>query len=125
MLEAILGDKLNELKSVLMNDTGFSKSEADEFVPAAAKDFLKTFQDNKDQVNLDNLQATAAQLLQSFNIQGLADKVGISTEQASAGIAAIMPILVSLAEQHKDKIEMLSSFMGGSFGGMLGGLFKR
>ncbi|HBF08078.1 MAG TPA: hypothetical protein DHW71_01910 [Gammaproteobacteria bacterium] len=125
MLEALLGDKLKELKDVLMNQSGFSQKEADDFVPAAAKDFLGTFQEKKDEVNLNNLQATAVKLLESFDVDSLATKVGIPADQARAGIAAILPILISLAEQHKDKLEMLNSFMGSSLGGMLGGFFKR
>lgn len=125
MIEAILGDKIRDLKSILMN-TGFSQSEADQFIPAAAKEFLKTFQQHGQKIDIHQMQQAAETLLKAFNIEGLAAKVGISTTQVQAGITAIMPRLIELAEEHKGTLQAFSSLLGDKqnspLGSMLSGL---
>lgn len=127
MIEALLGGKLTDLTAALTEQSGFSAGEAESFIPEAAKGFLSTFQEKSEGLDLTDLSGSAATLLQSFDIAGLAEKVGISSEQAQSGITAIMPMLMSLAEQHQDKLGMLSGLLGGQggLGGMLGGLFGK
>lgn len=124
MIQAILGDKFKDLTSALTSQSGFSAGQAEAFIPEAAKGFLTTLQENGQGLDLSDISNSASTLLQSFDINSLAEKVGISAEQAQSGIAAVMPILMSFAEQHQDKIESLSSMLGGNsaLSGILGSL---
>lgn len=126
MIEALLGDKFGELTSALTGN-GFSTDQANAFIPEAAQGFLETFKAHGEGLDLNDLGGSASSLLQSFDISSLAEKVGISAEQAQTGVSAVLPTLLSLAGQHQDKIEMLSSMLGGKggLGGIFGGLTSK
>jgi len=120
IIRKLLGDKFHDLTQSLVN-SGFSTAEAEKFIPVAAKDAVSAYQDNKENVDTTNISETAQTLLSSINLNDLAVKAGVSPELATKGLTSIMPILLQLAEQHKDKLSMLSGFGNSNLGNMLGG----
>lgn len=131
ILKMLLGDKLNPVKDVLKDKANMNESQADSFIPQAAQFLLKGWQEHSKKVGGEDVSASANQFLNNLDTQKIAEsiaaKIGVSTSQAQTGITVLTPMLISLAEKHKDKLpgilSMLDKFGGSSsLGSMLGGL---
>ena len=126
VIQSLLGDQFGNLTSMLTDKLNFSQPQAESFIPEAAKEFLGAYQEKSADLDLSNVSGSASTLLEMININELASKVGISEEQVNSGIGMIMPTLLGLAEEHKDKLEglgsLLSNLEGSPLGGMLSGI---
>lgn len=118
ILDNLLGEQADKWKSKLTGSLGFDADSAGKFIPALM-DKLKGALGGFDVSDLLG-KLNPKELMGKIDIAGLADKAGVSTEQAQKGVEGLLP----------DVTEGLTEKLGGmgdlkeKAGGLLGGLKK-
>lgn len=96
-LNDILGANTSELIGAVLKQTDMGREEAESFVPEAGQTVAKALAGSAGDLNLSQLASAAnvAALLKQIDIGALAGRVGVSREKSSAGLSALLPMLLS------------------------------
>jgi len=85
MLKMLLNDKYKDMFSSLTS-SGFSEDQAKAFIPEAASQLMSSG---------NAAGSDASSILGNIDIQALAEKLGISSELVTTGLAKLLPIVTS------------------------------
>jgi len=96
-LQEMLKEKAGELISELTAKAGFDADSAERFVPAAGSATVQAVKSEATSLDLANLASSSniTSVLGAVDVNALAGKAGVSSSQSSAGIAAILPMVLS------------------------------
>ena len=127
MLEALLKEHGGELLSSLTGAGGLDQGQAENLLPPALSGIGEALQGGG--LDLGSLLSGGgdgpAALLEKLNIGEIASSAGLSEDQASNGLASLLPAVMSLLGNNAGGAEGLLSMLGGAegaSGGVLGKL---
>jgi hypothetical protein len=102
-----------------LKGAGFSGYRAKQFLPEAATGILDTSQDTSiEQMTEQMVSGAPSQFLNSVNVEVIAEKLGMNSDQVTKGLAAITPVLAREFSQESD-------YLFGALTSLAPGLFKR
>lgn len=102
-----------------LKGAGFSGYRARQFLPEAATGILDTSQDTSvEQMTKQMVSGAPSQFLNSVNIEVIAEKLGMNSEQVTKGLAAITPVLAREFSRESD-------YLFGALTSLAPGLLKR
>lgn len=113
ILKDILKEKGSELAGGLVGKLGFSAEQAQAFVPEAAASIFDVVKEKGAALDLSDPASSASSLVDGVDAGALADKVGIDSSQATSGLGAIVPILLSALQEKAGGLSGLTSMLGG------------
>ncbi|MFK7898150.1 MAG: hypothetical protein AB8G23_20125 [Myxococcota bacterium] len=122
MLEALLKEHGGELLSSLTGAGGLDQGQAENLLPPALSGIGDALQGGG--LDLGSLLGGggAGDLLQQLNIGDIASSAGLSEDQASSGLASLIPAVMSLLGNQAGGAEDLLSMLGGGGEGASGAL---
>jgi lipase chaperone LimK len=102
-----------------LKGAGFSDYRAKQFLPEAATGILDSSQDTSvEQMTEQMVSGAPSQFLNSVNVEVIAEKLGMNSDQVTKGLAAITPVLAREFSQESD-------YLFGALTSLAPGLFKR
>lgn len=102
-----------------LKGAGFSGYRARQFLPEAATGILDSSQDTSvEQMTEQMVSGAPSQFLNSVNVEVIAEKLGMNSDQVTKGLAAITPVLAREFSQESD-------YLFGALTSLAPGLFKR
>jgi len=121
-LQDLLKDKAGDMIAELTGKAGFEADAAEKFVPEAGKATVDALKANAGSLDLENLASAAnvSSLIGGMDIGSLASKVGISTDKASGGLTAMLPMMLKFVGARSQGAGGLVGLLG--LAGGLGGL---
>jgi len=124
-LQDMLKDKSGDLLARLTGGADFSPDVAEKFIPEAASatmDAVKSESANLDMADFAS-PGNVSSVMGGIDVSALADKVGISSDQTSNGLTAILPTVLGLISSKAGGAGGLGTLLGlgGGLGGALGG----
>lgn len=124
-LNKILDANASDLISSVVEKTGLDADQARSFVPEAASSIFDTIKRGAGDLDLSQAMSNPRGLIEKIDLSALAAKVGIDREQASSGLAAIVPDLLRSFKEKAGGFEAIGSMTGGlkrDIGDAVGGL---
>ncbi len=120
LLKGILQEKGAELVSQLTGQIGFSRDQAERFVPEAGSAVVDSIKGQAAELDLENLTSAenVQALMGGIDAGSLASKVGIPASLSESGLKALVPSLLGFIGA-KAGGSGLTSLLGGM--GKLGG----
>jgi hypothetical protein len=106
ILERALKNRSRELARRLTVEAGFSSIQAERFLGAAGQALVRSYEWQADALGPDSLReaTTARELLSGISGRAVATEVGLSIEQAWAGLRALVPeVLRSVASAYENE----------------------
>jgi hypothetical protein len=100
-----------------LKDAGFSNYRAWKFLPEAASGILNSAQDSGlEQITEKLMTGAPSQFLSSVNVTVIAEKLGMSCDQVTKGLAVITPVLAqALSQKRNGLLGSKTSFVPGLF----------
>jgi hypothetical protein len=133
-IQNILTDKAGDLLGALTGDAGYTADQADTFLPEAGSAVGEAVVSQATKLDLADLASASniGAVLGAVDVSGLANKTGVSAEQSTAGLKALIPMLLGFIGQRSQGAGGLMSLLGGGKGsgaldglkGMAGKLFR-
>ena len=110
-LKDMLAEHSGDLVAKLTGSAGLSSEAAEKFIPAAGSATVDAIKSESAGLDLTNLAAAGnvSSVMSGIDVGALASKVGISAEQTTSGMSAILPTILGL----------IGSKAAGSSGGVL------
>lgn len=123
-LKQILDEQGAELAGSLVTNLGFGAEQAQAFVPEAATSVFDAVKEKAGDLDLSDLASNAGTLVNSVDAGALAERVGIEPSQATSGLGAIVPSLLTALQEKAGGLSGLTSMLGGGegLGKALGGI---
>ena len=119
LVEQLLGDGVGDAIQGLVGQAGFSPEQAQGFLPVVIQKVLEAVQGGG--LDLGALLGDASSLLSRLNAGEIATETGVAETQASAGLEALVPVLLSALSSKSGGLEgLLSGLGGGEAGDLLG-----
>ncbi|MDH3272562.1 MAG: hypothetical protein OEN56_14590 [Gemmatimonadota bacterium] len=133
-IKDILEERGGDLFKALAAQDGFPTERAEAFLPEAGRSVATAMTSRASDLDLANLASSVnvGTILQGIDIPGLASRAGVTPEQGSRGLAAIVPMILGFVGEKGDADGILGMLgkvqgLGGALGGVkgLGKLFGR
>ncbi len=125
IIQSVLTDKAGDLLGALKGDAGYTAEQANAFLPEAGNavgEAMKTVAPKLDMTDLASTPNVGA-ILGAVDVSGLARRSGVSAEQGTAGLNALIPMVLGFIGQKGLDAGSLLSLLGiGDDSGALGGL---
>lgn len=125
-LESILKEKSGDLLGTLTGGAGFSAEQAEKFLPEAGSNVGQALVSKASDLDMSDLASASniGAILGGIDVAGLARKVGVSTEQGTNGLNALLPMLLGfLGDKGKDAGGLMGLLgAGGGLADKLGAL---
>lgn len=125
-LEGILKERSGDLLGALTGGAGFSAEQAEKFLPEAGSKVGQVIASKASDLDLSDMASASniGAIMSGLDVAGLASKVGVSTEQGTNGLTALLPMLLGfLGDKGKDAGGLLGLLGGGEgLGDALGAL---
>lgn len=104
-----------------LQGAGFSVEQAENFLPEAASGILESTKESGiTQLIAGFTSGGSEKLLRDFDVEAIADKLGMDADQVSTGLVAIMPVLSNLmSDKSEGLLGAASSLVGGSSEGLI------
>jgi len=120
ILETLLKDKIGGIKDVLVQNTGFSAEQASAFVPDAAQKVLGLLGTKGSEFNLTDIPSSVNQLIGALDVSSIASNANVDVEKARTGLTAVLPMILELASNHKEKLGAFSGISDALSGSSIG-----
>lgn len=125
-LNDIIRDRGGDLVGQLTSKAGFSKEQAERFVPAAGSSVADTLAKKASELDLNNLASPSSigAIMKHVDVGALSQKAGVTAEQGAKGLSSLLPMLLGLIGDRAKGAGGLLSLLGGAgaAGGNLGAL---
>lgn len=121
----IIKERSGDLIGQLTSKAGFSREQAERFVPAAGSSVADTLAKKALELDLTNLASASSigAIAKHVDVRALSQKAGVTAEQGAKGLSSLLPMLMGLiGDRAKDAGGLLSLLGGGASGGNLGAL---
>ena len=121
ILRELISNHGSELISAL-TESGFSRDQAENFLPEAGQGIVDAFGDSSDLVELlgSDTSTVVASILEKIDTESVASKAGLDESMVNSGFSALIPKVLAI---FKSEGGVLASLIGGEGGrGLLGGL---
>jgi hypothetical protein len=120
LVEQLLGDGVGDAIQGLVGQAGFSREQAQGFLPVVLQKVVGAVQGGG--LDLGALLGdNGSSLLSRLNAGEIATETGVDETQASAGLESLVPVLLAAFSAKSGGLEgLLSSLGGDKAGGLLG-----
>ena len=120
-LKDMLAEHSGDLVAKLTDKVGFSSEIAEKFIPAAGSATVEAVKSESASLDLGNLASAGnvSSVMSGIDVGALASQIGISTEQTTGGLSAILPTVLSLISSKAGSSGGVLALLG--LGGGLGG----
>ena len=125
LIKGILEQKGGDLISALTSQAGFGQQQAEAFLPEAGESVMTAMAATADDLDMSDLSSAAnvGAVLQNVDVASLAARTGLTTEQGSHGLSAMLPMLLGFIGEKGDAGSLLGMLkQAGDLGDVLGGL---
>ena len=104
LLNDIIGKRGGDLLQALTRDAGFERDKAEAFVPEASKSVFAAVAARSSDLDMSNMASAAnvSSVLKHVDIAKLAGKTGVTAEQGSKGLAAVLPMILGFMGENGD-----------------------
>ena len=122
-LQDILQEKGGDLIAELTGKAGFSAEQAQNFLPEAGSSVGAAMASRASDLDMGDLTSAAniGAIMESVDIGQLASRVGVSAEQGTQGLTALLPMLLGFIGGKGAGAGGLLSLLGAGRGAGLGG----
>ncbi len=119
ILRDLISNHSAELISTL-TESGFSRDQAENFLPEAGQGIVDAFGDSSQLIELlgSDTNTVVASILEKIDIGGVASKAGLDESMVNTGFSALIPKVFAI---FKDEGGGLASLIGGEGGSGLWG----
>ncbi len=102
LLDNLLGDHAEDLISEIVERTQFGREEAETFVPEAGRSVAGALAKRAGDLDFSDMAsgANVATLMDQIDIGALVGKLGLSADKGAAGLAAMLPMLLSFLSKN-------------------------
>lgn len=109
LINDIVAKRGGDLIRTLTQYGGFTPDKAEAFVPEASKSVISAVTAHAGDMDLSNLASSAnvASVLKHVDIAQLAGRTGVTAEQGSKGLSAILPLLLGFIGEQGDAGSLL------------------
>lgn len=124
-LKDIIRDRGSDLVGELTSKAGFTKDQAERFVPAAGSSVADTLVHKASELDLGNLASAASvgAIMKHLDVGALSQKAGVTAEQGTKGLSAFLPMLLRLIGDRAEGLGGVAALLGaGAAGDKLGAL---
>ncbi len=122
LVEQLLGDRVGDAIQGLVGQAGFSAEQAQGFLPVVIQKVVEAMQGGG--LDLGALLGDASSLLSRLNAGEIATQTGVAETQATAGLEALVPVLIGALSGRSGGLDGLLSSLGGDKAGDLLGAAK-
>lgn len=135
MIETVLKGQMGEMLGTLTRDGGLAADQAESLLPPALGGIGDALSSGKIDVASLVSGGDLSSLLGRLDISSIASQAGLGEDQARGGVAALVPVVLSLLTEKTGGAEGLAAMLGGGgdagggaaglLGGVVGKLFGR